>query len=115
MATELLPLNRFKNISQKVTTESTLVYEVGPNISSIILNAIFVNYTDNQRDVFLLLRKPGFDDDFTLIPGMTVQKRQVFTAISGRMVLSQGDQLFVQTDLDDSIDYIMSLNEAANE
>lgn len=115
MATELLPLNRFRNVSQQVTTTSTLVYDVGPNLSSIILNAIFVNYSDNERQVFLTLRKPGIEHDFTLIPGMRVQEREVITAISGRMVLTQGDQLFIQTDLDNSVDYIMSLNEAANE
>lgn len=115
MATELLPLNRFRNVSQQVTTTSTLVYDVGANLSAIILNSIFVNYTDNEREVYLLLRKQGDDHDYSLVPGLKIPPREILTAISGRMVLAQGDQLLVQTDLDDSVDYIMSLNEAANE
>lgn len=118
MATELLPLNKFLNVATKVTTTEQEIYNVGRSLSAIILNAIFVNYTANDTTATLILRKLNPDlttTDYTLVPNMEVPGNEVFTAVAGRMVLTEGDTLVVLANANDRLDFIISINEAANE
>lgn len=118
MATELLPLNKFLNVTQKVTDSSESVYEVGRNLSAIILNAVFVNYSGTDTNATLILRKTNPNattTDYTLVPNMVVPANEVFTAVAGRMVLTQGDELLIEASATDRLDFIISINEAANE
>jgi hypothetical protein len=118
MATELLPLNKFLNVATKVTTDDQEIYEVGRSLSAIILNAVFVNYTAIDTNASLILRRLNPDlstTDYSLVPDMEIPANEVFTAVAGRMVLTEGDVLIVRCTAIDRLDFIMSINEAANE
>jgi hypothetical protein len=113
MASPLLPLNKFVNVAKKITTTDQTVYTVPTGISSIVLSAICVNYTANN--VLINVRILKGVTDYFLIPNIELPANEVMNVISGRMVLTEGDQLIVKTDAADSVDFIMSLNESANE
>jgi len=113
MASPLLPLNQFINIAKKITTTDQVVYTVPSGISSIVLSAICSNYTINSVVVDVSLLKGGIY--YKLIPTIGLTGNEVMDVISGRMVLVEGDQLVVKSNTANSVDFIMSLNEAANE
>jgi hypothetical protein len=113
MASPLLPLNRFVNVTKKITTADQTVYTVPTGISSIVLSAICVNHTSSSVVINVRISKDA--TTYFLIPDIELPANEVMTVISGRMVLTEGDQLIVKTDVADSVDFIMSLNEAANE
>jgi hypothetical protein len=117
MATALIPLNRFINIAAKVTTSEQQIYVTPTNISSIILSALCSNRTANEVTVTLKLRKivNTVETDYFLASNIPIPPNDVLSIIAGRLVLTQSDRLFISTSANNAVDFIMSLNEAANE
>jgi hypothetical protein len=117
MATALIPLNRFINTALKVTTSEQQVYTTPNNISSIILSALCSNRTANEVTVTLKLRKivNSIETDYFLASNIPIPPNDVLSVIAGRLVLTQGDRLFISTNTNNAVDFIMSLNESANE
>ncbi len=113
----LIPLNAFKSVAKKLTTSSDLVYETPLTISSIILSATCSNYTSGTVSVTVVIEKPTTPTptQFYIVPYMEIPAKDVLTAISGRLVLEQGDKLYAYASANNSVDFILSINEAANE
>lgn len=117
MATALIPLNRFINIAARVTSAGQIIYTTPPNVSSIVLSANCTNISTSEVFVTAAIRKlvGTTEIDYYLVPGMPIPPNDVFSIISGRLVLTQFDKLIMSASADNSVDFIMSLNEAANE
>jgi len=113
MASPLLPLNKFLNVATKVTTVDQIAYTVPSGISSIVLSAICTNYTGNPATLNVRISKAG--TSYYLIPNIELPANEVMDIISGRMVLTEGDQIIIKSNIADSVDFVMSLNESANE
>lgn len=117
MATALIPLNRFINTAAKITTGEQVVYTTPQNVSSIILSAICSNRSANEVLVTVKLRKTvgSTETDYFIASNIAIPSNDVLSVISGRLVLAQGDRLIISATANNSVDFIMSLNEAANE
>ena len=113
MASPLLPLNRFVNVAKKITTTDQTVYTVPTGISSIILTAICTNYTSSAVTITATIVKSSIS--YYLIPTIELPANEVMDVVSGRVVLTEGDQLVIKCNAENSVDFIMSLNEAAND
>ena len=117
----LIPLNAFRNIAATLTTSSQLIYETPAGVSTIILSATCSNYTTLDINVTFKIQKTvdvggtPTTTQYYIIPDMTIPPKEVLSVISGRLVLEQGDQIYALSSANNSVDFIMSANEAANE
>lgn len=117
----LIPLNAFKNIAAKLSVSEQLMYETPEGVSTIILSAMCSNYTTSDVNVTFKIQKTvdvgGTPTtlQYYIIPDITVPSKDVLSVISGRLVLEQGDRIYAMAASANSIDFIMSANEAANE
>lgn len=113
----IIPLNAFKNIAVNLSTSEQLVYETPSGVSSIILSAVCSNYTTNDVAVTFKIEKQTQSGpvQFYLVPGIDVISKDVFQVIAGRLVLEEGDKLYAFSGSNNAVDFIMSVNEAANE
>lgn len=117
MVTPLIPLNAFRSITKKLTTSSTLIYTAPQTVSSIILSATCANYSSDTVIVTVIIEKPTLPlpSQYYVVPGIEIPTKDVLSAIAGRVVLEQGDRLYAYASANESVDFVMSLNEAANE
>ena len=114
--TPLIPLNAFKSVTKKLTTSSTLIYTAPKTVSSIVLSATCANYTSDVVSVIILIEKPTSPpSQFYLIPNIEIPPNDVLSGIAGRLVLEQNDKLYAYASTGDSVDLVLSINEAANE
>lgn len=117
MATPLIPLNAFRSITKKLTTSSTLVYTAPQTVSAIVLSATCSNFSSDTVSVTIILEKQTLPlpSQFFIVPDIEIPAKDVLSAIAGRLVLEQGDRLYAYASDNESVDFVMSLNEAANE
>ena len=117
----IIPLNAFRNIAVKLTTSNQLIYTTPSGVSTIILSAVCSNYTTNDVPVTFKIEKTVIvggtptTTQYYIVPGIDVIAKDVFSVVSGRLVLEAGDKLYASAGSNNSIDYVMSVNEAANE
>lgn len=113
----LIPLNAFKSVTKKLTTGSELIYETPLTISSIILSAACSNYSNNTVSVTIVIEKPTTPTptQYYIVPDVEIPAKDVLSAVTGRLVLEQGDKIYAFASNGNSVDFILSLNEAANE
>lgn len=120
----IIPLNKFRSIAKTLSTANTLIYETPAGVSSIILSAACSNKAVTETNVTVILQKPlsaNTSADFTIVPSMTIPPNDVLSATSGRLVLeysvdfSQGDKIIAYASANNAVDFIISMNEAANE
>lgn len=113
----LIPLNAFKSVTKRLTTASTLIYTTPDTVSSIVLSATCSNFSSGEVSVIVILEKPTTPSptQFYIIPDIEIPPKDVLSAVAGRLVLEQGDKLYASASAEASVDFILSLNEAANE
>lgn len=117
MVTQLIPLNAFKSVTKKLTDTSTLIYTAPKTVSSIILSATCANYSGSTVSVTLIIEKPTLPtpSQFFIVPNVEIPSRDVLSALAGRVVLEQGDKLYAFASDSNTVDMVLSINEAANE
>lgn len=117
----IIPLNAFRNIAVKLTTSEELIYTTPAGVSTIILSAVCSNYTTNDVAVTFKIEKivdvggTPTVQQFYIVPGIDVIAKDVLSVIGGRLVLEEGDKIYAFAGSNNAIDYVMSVNEAANE
>jgi hypothetical protein len=117
----IIPLNAFRNIAAKLTTTEALVYATPVGVSTVILSAVCANYTTTNVEVTFKIEKivniggtPTIQQ-FYIVPGIEVIAKDVLSVIGGRLVLEEGDKIYAFAESNNAIDFVMSVNEAANE
>lgn len=115
--TPLIPLNAFRSVTQKLTTSSTLIYTAPNTVSAILLSATCANYSGSVVSVTLIIEKPTLPtaSQFYLIPDIEIPSKDVLSGIAGRLVLEEKDKLYAYASANNSVDLVLSINEAANE
>lgn len=117
----IIPLNAFRNIAVKLTTSDQLIYTTPQGVSTIILSATCSNYTTNDVAVTFKIEKTVVvggvptATQYYIVPGIEVIAKDVLSVSAGRIVLEQGDKLYASAQSNDAVDFVMSINEAANE
>ena len=121
----LVPLNTFKTLTHAVTTgtldlsttpdtidSSTLVYTVPIGVSTVVLLSQFTNYTGTDETVSTVIYRGGANS--WLIKDFTIPANDAGTILTGRLVLEEGNKLYVNTSTVDAINFIFSYLETAN-
>lgn len=112
----LIPLNAFKSVTQQLTSTLTLIYTTPETVSSIVLSATCSNFSTEIVSIVVILEKPTTPPtQFYVIPDIEIPPKDVLSTVAGRLVLEQGDKLYASASVDASVDFILSINEAANE
>lgn len=112
----LIPLNAFKSVTRQLTNDLTLIYTTPETISTIVLSATCSNFSTEIVTIVVILEKPTTPPtQFYIIPDIEIPPKDVLSTVAGRLVLEQGDKLYASASVDASVDFVLSLNEAANE
>lgn len=131
MTTGIIPLNKFINVAAHITTSNQPVYTAKPGVSSIILSAICSNRTNAEVTVSVMLRKTELTnnvetnvDEYLIAPNIPIPANDVLSIILNKAILTvtnisigvvEVDELVISASENDAVDFIMSINEAANE
>lgn len=112
-ANTLIPLNVFKSSATKLFSNTQNAYVTPQGVSTIILSAIAANYTANDVNITIKLNKGGAE--YYLANNVAIFPYDSLSAISGRVILKANDVLIVSTTANNSVDFVLSYNEAADE
>ena len=127
VVTAIIPLNKFRNIATNLSTDSTVVYETPDGVSSIILSAACSNKSSSEVSVTVFIEKANSASanttftEYSVVPSMAIPPHDVLSATSGRLVLEHGkdfvhgDRIVAYSSANNAVDFVISMNEAANE
>lgn len=106
-------LNTFRTATAQLTQSLTTIYTCPPEVSAIILMAQITNVTNSAGDITF-----GMDDGTTfteLLKDFTLPGNDAVSAITGKLVLEVGQEIKVQSNLDNKFKITLSILESANE
>jgi len=121
----LVPLNTFKTLVKPVTNdvialptpatvppEVTHVYTTGAGVSTVVLLSQFSNYTATNVTVSAVIYRAAAYS--WLIKDFTIPAYDAGTILTGRLVLEEGNKLYVRASAASSVNFIFSYLETAN-
>ena len=118
----LVPLNTFKTLTHSVTadtldlstqTASTLVYTTPIGVSTVVLLAQFTNYDLSTNETVSAVIYRGANYSW-LIRNLTIPAKDAGSFLTGRLVLEEGNKLFVNASSASKVNFIFSYLETAN-
>lgn len=107
----LVPLNTFKSLANTVTTSDALAYQAPTGVSTVVLLAQFVNTDSAAGEVSALLYRAGANTE--LIKDFRVPGNDAATFLTGRLVLEEGNRLYVSAN-NANFKFVFSYLETAN-
>jgi hypothetical protein len=85
MATQKIPLNKFRSIYLDIPTVQTPVYGTPPSVATIIVNAQATNTTASDQTVNVWIRRGS--SVFPVVYNMPIPAYDSRSLVSGRLVL----------------------------
>lgn len=110
-----LPLNTFKNIPLAVTTTLQTVYTAPLGITSIVLMAQVSNIITTDAKVSFIHYSFRTSTTTYIVKEIAVPPNDARTLLGGKLVLETGDQLRVIGSSNNSLQFIASILETANQ
>jgi len=110
-----LPLNTFKNIPLPVTTNIQTVYTAPLGITSIVLMAQVANIVLTQQSCSFIHYSYRTALTTYLVKDIIVPPNDARILLGGKLVLETGDQLKVVGSSNDTLQFIASILETANQ
>jgi hypothetical protein len=107
----LVPLNTFKTLANTVTTSDALAYQTPTGVSTVVLLAQFVNAGSVAGEVSANLYRSGANTE--LIKQMRISANDASTFLTGRLVLEEGNRLFIRAN-NANFKFVFSYLETAN-
>jgi len=107
----LVPLNTFKSSNTTVTTSDVLAYQAPIGVSTVVLLAQFVNTGSTTGNVSANLYRAGGNTE--IIKGMEVPANDAGSFLTGRLVIEEGNRLYVRAN-NANFKFIFSYLETAN-
>ena len=126
MATELLPLNKFRLVTKKLVSGSfENVYEVPETATGVVLSCQISNNTNEEQSVNVKTeRGPSGSQvldgevaegaEFTLVSEGIIPPNDVFNPLTGRLILEETDSILINGSSNE-IEINLSVLETANE
>lgn len=118
----LVPLNTFKTLTHAVTDDAislptappnaTLVYTTPIGVSTVVLLSQFTNYTGTDRTVSAVIYRGAAYS--WLIKDLTIPANDAGTFLTGRLVLEEGNRLYVRASAASALNFVFSYLETAN-
>jgi hypothetical protein len=117
MATNTLPLNKFRLIATTLDSGSTIIYRENLDVASIVLSAQITNITGSTQPTSVKILKSGSvsnDEAITLVREALVPPNESLNPISGKIVLERYDGFLVTSAESGSLQVVLSVLENAN-
>lgn len=107
-----MAVNIFRNICADLTTTGEFLYEPPVGYSGIVLSAQVSNITSSTETFSFYIEKSS--TLFSLVTDFEVPGNDAATAIIGKLVLTQGDRIFVTAGSNGTLQLVLSLLESQN-
>lgn len=107
----LVPLNTFKSSNTTVTTSDVLAYQAPVGVSTVVLLAQFVNTGATTGRVSANLYRAGGNTE--IVKDLAIPANDVSGFLTGRLVLEEGNRLYVRAN-NTNFKFIISYLETAN-
>lgn len=114
MATNTIPLNKFRLIPTNLASGSNLIYSSSLDISAIILSTQITNIVSTNKTVTVLVQKSGSNSQIVLLKDAVIPPNESLNPLSGKLVLERYDQLIMNTNSGSTLDVVLSVLENAN-
>lgn len=108
------PLNVFKNVNSELTTINTAAYTAPAGFTSIVLMAQISNVTSNTGTVTLSHYNPDLTATTELVKDFSIPGNDALNPISGKLILEAGQQIFIQSSVDNTFKLSLSVLESLN-
>lgn len=106
-------LNVFRTVTGQIPTSASVVYEAPEGYSSIILMAQISNTASATANVTFSHVKGSTVTE--LVKGYEIPTRDAASAITGKLVLQTGEKISVSASSSNSLKFVLSVLESANE
>jgi hypothetical protein len=110
-----LPLNTFKNIPAAITITPTAVYTAPLGITTIVLMAQASNIISTQATVSFIHFSYKTSRITYIVKDLIVPPNDARMLLGGKLVLETGDQISVVGSANNSLQFIASILETANQ
>jgi hypothetical protein len=113
---EAIPLNEFVLLALPLVSGSNIIYQnQTKDVSAIILSTQIANITAFDRQVSVKVQKSGSATMVTLFNNFNIPPNEALNPLSGKLVLQKYDALIFQTNLNNSLEAVLSVLENAND
>ena len=116
MATNTLPLNKFRLIATTLDSGSFIIYRENLDVASIILSTQITNVTSSMQTTSVKILKSGSAEgnEITLVKDAMVPPNESLNPIAGKIVLERYDGFVVTSAESGSLQVVLSILENAN-
>jgi hypothetical protein len=114
MATNQLPLNKFRLITKTLESGSNLIYQKDEDLSTIVLSGGVANISEDTQVVTVQIQKSGSLDFATLLHNAHIPVSETLNPFPGKVILERNDALYINTDISGSLEVVLSVLENAN-
>lgn len=106
-------LNVFKTVAVELTDSDDVIYTAPTGYSAIVLMAQLANITGNTVSASVL-HTQGVND-YELIRNFEIPRNDAASAVTGRLIIQQGNSIKASASSNSSIKFTLSILESANE
>jgi hypothetical protein len=106
-------LNIFKTVAGEVPESASVVYEAPEGYSSIVLMAQISNTASATADVTFSHVKDSVATE--LVKNYEIPTKDAASATTGKLVLQTGEQILISASSANSLKFVLSILESANE
>jgi hypothetical protein len=114
MATNTLPLNKFRLLATTLSSGSNLIYSSSLDISTIVLSALITNVSDTIQTASVKVQKSGSLTQTTLVKDSYIPVTEALNPFSGKIVLERYDALYFESPTTGTLEAVLSVLETAN-
>ena len=109
-----MALNVFKNITHNVSQAGDLIYTAPAGFSSIVLMIQVTNINNATATASLSLISNDDSTETFLASEYEIPAKDVAGLLTGKLVLEQGQSIFISGNDDSSLQLVMSILESQN-
>lgn len=115
MATNTLPLNKFRLLTKTLNSGSNLIYRENLDVSTIVLSSQITNITGSgaTQIVSVSIQKSGSVDYVYLLNSGSIPSNESLNPFAGKVVLEKYDGLYMHTQYSGSLQVVLSVLENA--
>jgi hypothetical protein len=108
----LVPLNTFKSNTATVTTSDLIAYQAPTGVTTVVLLAQFSNIGTGTGNVSANIYRSGANTQ--IIKNFAVPEGDAASVLTGRLILEEGNRLYVRADENNKFKFVFSFLETAN-
>lgn len=108
------PLNIFKTVTAVLTNTNEILYTAPTGFTGIVLMAQISNVTTGDATVTFSHYKTQADVETELVKDFAVAGNDAFNAITGKLILEDGDSITAVASANNTLKIVLSVLESLN-